>query len=71
MRLIIYRFVNQRYLCLKRNHPEVEEPGLAPGEDEGQQDQHHVVGDWVVVPLVLKYLKQAELAFIFSLEFPR
>merc|ERR1719244_129502 len=41
---------------LQRNHPEVEEPSLAPGQDEGEENQHHVVSDGMVVPLILEHL---------------
>ena len=53
--MVRHHFFNQ-YLGLEGHHPEVEKPGLAPGQDEGKEDEHHVVGDWVVVPLILKHL---------------
>ena len=59
-----------RGICLKReykesfsfgprvppHHSKIEEPCLSPGQDEGEQDQHHIICDWLAVPLVLEHL---------------
>ena len=38
------------------HHSKIEEPCLSPGQDEGEQDQHHIICDWLAVPLVLEHL---------------
>ena len=38
-------------------HSEVEEPSLAPGQYEGEQDQHHIICDRLTMPLVLEHLE--------------
>ena len=53
-------------LLLKRNHPEVKEPGLAPGQDKGEQHQHHVIRDHIV-PVVLKHLGEETTQFLLLL----
>jgi hypothetical protein len=54
--------IKKIYLVLQGNHPEVEEPGLAPGDDEGEKDQHHIVRDHIV-PVVFKHLQTDQLKF--------
>merc|ERR1719219_235143 len=48
-------------LPLQGNHPQVEEPDLAPGDDEGEQHQHHVVSERLVfAELELENLRDQE-----------